>query len=108
MFKRSLLRSIFSVVFAFTVLFTVSVKEVHYLFASHEAHEHCDNHIHPADEHGECAVCKFDIAFFTDAITLIHPQLPQQYFAVKQPAACFTPTTTRLYTKPLRGPPSIA
>lgn len=50
-------------------MFTVSVRETHYLFAEHhEANEHCQNHLHSQEEHSHCAVCKFDVSLFTDEI----------------------------------------
>ncbi len=104
---KAILRYFFAAFFSVSVLFTVSVKELHYLFAAHEElHEKCDNHIHPADEHSDCAVCKFDLSCFTDVVHLVHPvalalDLPIaeahfiNEFSGQQPRTLF-----------LRGPPS--
>lgn len=85
------------------------MHEVHYLFSEHHQHEHCgEQHLHAADEHGHCPVCKFDISFFTDEIT--------------QPLTIHVPATisTYIYTyqsisiqqqisaHALRGPPALA
>lgn len=58
-------RSLLSLVFILTILFTVSVGDVHYLFAHHEIHEHCENHIHSKTNHEDCLICKFDISLYT-------------------------------------------
>lgn len=67
--RTSFTQKIFAFVFTVIVLFTVSVRETHLLFAEHhETDEHCQNHLHSQDEHSHCSVCKFDISFFTDEI----------------------------------------
>ncbi len=46
-------------------MFAASVKEVHFLFATHaEAHQdNCNNHLHSEEEdHGHCNVCNFELA----------------------------------------------
>ncbi|MFN8322959.1 MAG: hypothetical protein U0T74_09900 [Chitinophagales bacterium] len=66
--RTSIFKRLIALVFALTVVYTVSVKEVHYLFSQHQVHEHCENHLH-SDEHQEdCSVCKFDISLFTDVL----------------------------------------
>jgi hypothetical protein len=106
--RYNLLHKIFAMVFAVAVVFTVSVKEVHYLFSFHETHEHCENHLHPADHHAECAVCKFDLSVCDDQLFLNAISVPQ----------FFSPQIICLYTSPaisgqsiftsLRGPPVFA
>ena len=70
--KRTFLfRKILSVAFATAIVFTVSVRETHYLFSHtyQEIHEHCENHLHDSSHsHSDCNVCKFDVSLFTDAI----------------------------------------
>ena len=66
--RTSLLNKIFSVAFAVTVMFTVSVREVHYLFSQHEAHERCENHLHNSNHQEDCSICKFDVSIFTDTV----------------------------------------
>ena len=106
--RISLFRKILSVAFAAAIVYTVSVREVHYLFSQHEAHEHCENHLHDASHHEDCAVCKFDIATFTDAV-----------FTVSTSALAFTEAKwvdnyqpfnlqSSTFNLSLRGPPSLA
>lgn len=67
--RTSFIQKIFAFVFTAIVLFTVSVRETHFLFAEHhETDEHCQNHLHSQDVHSRCSVCKFDVSFFTDEI----------------------------------------
>lgn len=67
--RTSFIQKIFAFAFTVIVLFTVSVRETHFLFAEHnETDEHCQNHLHSQDEHSHCSVCKFDVSFFTNEI----------------------------------------
>ncbi len=106
--RISLFRKILSVAFAAAIVYTVSVREVHYLFSQHEAHEHCENHLHDASHHEDCAVCKFDIATFTDEV-----------FTASTSPLVFTETKwvdnyqpfnlqSSTFNLALRGPPSLA
>lgn len=108
--KRStVIQKIFAFVFTAIVLFTVSVRETHYLFSDHHAvSEHCENHLHSSDDHGDCAVCKFDVSFFTDNI--LYPQFIGQLFSItEQTSVCQTTVLAAgNYINPLRGPPSRA
>lgn len=87
----------------------VSLHEVHYLFSEHHLHEHCgEQHLHAADEHGHCPVCKFDISLFTD-------ELAQPVFIHAQPSSfayTYTYQSVILYKQltahALRGPPVVA
>ena len=106
--RNSFFRKIIAVAFATTIVFTVSVREVHYLFSQHEAHEHCENHLHATDHHNDCSVCKFDISVFSDAIV-------SQFFSnsiFSQAGGHWlyqSPITNSLITfVSLRGPPSLA
>lgn len=70
--RTSFIQKIFAFVFTAIVLFTVSVRETHFLFAQHhEIDERCQNHLHSQDEHSHCSVCKFDVSFFTDEIFIL-------------------------------------
>lgn len=104
---RPAIKALLSVLFTIAILFTVSVKEVHYLFAEHETHEHCDNHLHSGDEHGSCEVCKFDIATFTDAIGIEGVFAPQEWYTT----ITFNYPGFEALSSPdercLRGPPAI-
>jgi hypothetical protein len=77
--RASLFNKFFAVVFAAIVVFTVSVREVHYLFNQHEAHEHCENHLHNSNHHQDCSACKFDVSIFTDNV----------FFLDNSPIFCF-------------------
>jgi hypothetical protein len=106
--RISLIHKILALVFSFTVLYTVSVREVHYLFAQHEAHEHCENHLHDATHQEHCSVCKFDIAAFTDKISVAEPSVS---LSSNNKPVCFykSPVTVSQYSfAALRGPPAIA
>lgn len=102
----ALCRTLLSVCFALVVMHTVSFHEVHYLFAQHEQHEHCENHLH-AKEHYDCAVCKFEASVFSDDLT--SPQLhilisfsPQVLSEIQ---SAILQNTFRANF--LRGPPSL-
>ena len=106
--RFSFIRLLLASCFAVTVLFTVSFHEVHYLLVQHHQHEDCDNHLHAADEHGHCSICKFDAPAFTDEIVFPASQASISYFE-----ECFTePKQVQLYkttyANPLRGPPALA
>lgn len=106
--RINLFRKTLAIVFAMAVVFTVSVKEVHYLFAFHEVHEHCENHLHDQAHHGHCDICKFDISVLDDAIAFIGcsaqaPVLTEVYFGYTSPAV-----KSQLSSAFLRGPPALA
>jgi hypothetical protein len=107
--RYSHIRLLFTGMLTSIMLMMVSIHEVHYLFTEHHTHEECHElHLHAADEHGHCPVCKFDISLFTDEI--------------EQPIVAQAPTVVSTYnytylsvqavsntiTYPLRGPPSQA
>ena len=106
--RDSLFRKILSVAFAAAIVFTVSVREVHYLFSQHEAHEHCENHLHQTDHHKDCSVCKFDISVFSDEI--FFQIFSKSIFSQSSGHWLYqSPTTNSLITfVSLRGPPSLA
>ena len=106
--RRYLIRRILSVLFAVAVVFTVSVREVHYLFAQHDEHEHCENHLHAADTHTHCAVCKFDISTFTDEVTATVITGPVAYTAIKPAVYQSVIIAAHLPANSLRGPPARA
>ncbi len=98
-----------SVVFTVSVLFTVSVREIHYLFATHETgHTHCDNHLHSGDEHGDCAVCKFDLSAFTDVVAIQPVFTPQTLITCFVLADYSYPPILVVSHLRLRGPPAFA
>ena len=106
--RNSCILKVFAFAFTAIVLFTVSVHETHYLFAEHHsAHEHCENHLHGEDEHADCAVCKFDVSFFSDNI--LHPAFIHQNFIGEVDAPIYTSviSSTDVSFNPLRGPPFI-
>ncbi|MFN8298256.1 MAG: hypothetical protein U0T75_04055 [Chitinophagales bacterium] len=104
---RPAIKALLSVLFTMAILFTVSVKEVHYLFAEHGSHEHCENHLHSGDEHGSCEVCKFDMATFTDAIARESVLVPQEWHIT----AVYNYQGFEVLASPgtinLRGPPAL-
>lgn len=95
-----------AVLLATIVVALVSVREVHYLFTEHGGqHEHCHNHLHAADAHFHCEVCKADIASFTDEVQPPAFVSNQSYVAF----LCL-PLVQHVYTAQqhvafLRGPP---
>lgn len=107
--RISFIKSLIAATFAVAVLFTVSVHEVHYLFvAHHHAEQNCVNHLHQADPHGDCNVCKFDVSFFTDVIQ--KSQLPVATVTLARVQSCYQ---SHIYVQAitanaLRGPPTIA
>lgn len=107
--RYSHIRLLFTGMLTSIMLMMVSIHEVHYLFTEHHTHEECHElHLHAADEHGHCPVCKFDISLFTDEI--------------EQPVVAQAPAVVSIYnytyqsvqvasatiTYSLRGPPSLA
>lgn len=106
--RTSLFRKILSVVFAATIVFTVSVREVHYLFSQHEAHEHCENHLHDSTHHEDCSVCKFDLSIFSDEI-LPSDNTKAIVFAsqVDDWSQVFN-LQSQISSVTLRGPPALA
>ena len=91
------------------MLFMVSMHEVHYLFTEHHAQENCHEvHLHAADEHTHCPVCKFDISLFTDEIEQpVVAELPEVFSTYNYTyQSVKVHNTTISYS--LRGPPSIA
>lgn len=106
--STSIIRKVLAAMFGMAVVFTVSVREVHYLFAQNHVHEHCENHLHAADEHAHCAVCKFDISLFTDEVSHVQVATPETYPA--QPAAVYHSVVlySSINANGLRGPPAVA
>jgi hypothetical protein len=102
-----ILRKTCAVIFAITIAFTISVREVHYLFTQHDAEEQCENHLHNADNHSDCAVCKFDISIFTDELSL-PPFVAQTFFHVHHVAFQSVISDRQFLSNSLRGPPSRA
>ncbi len=103
--RLHLFRKVLAVVFAVAVVFTVSVHNVHYLFEFHDAHEHCENHLHAADKHSHCAVCKFDVSVMDDEINQLSLSGPAIF---SPPVSCFYASPViakRIITNALRGPP---
>ena len=91
------------------MMFMVSMHEVHYLFTEHQQHEDChEAHLHAADEHGHCPVCKFDISLFTDEIT--QTVVSNNAFVVS--LYTYTYQSVVVYKQvsahALRGPPALA
>ncbi len=105
--KRSnYIQKIFAIVFTAIVLFTVTVRETHYLFAEHHAvNEHCENHLHSQEEHAHCSVCKFDVLFFTDEIS--HPSSSEVRFFQNLFFTSYHSVIllTEVSSHSLRGPP---
>ena len=104
--RVSFLQKVLAFAFTAIVLFTVSVHETHYLFAEHHAvHEHCENHLHGEDTHTDCAVCKFDVSFFTDNISYSPTQL--QLNSVKYSPSVYHSVilVAEVSSNSLRGPP---
>jgi hypothetical protein len=106
--RRSIIKSFLSALFALIVLLTVNVHEVHYLFLQHEAHEHCENHLHSADEHDHCRVCKFDVSFFTDVIFGSNNAIPTASVEKYSGTGQFFNLQASFFNLFLRGPPSLA
>ncbi len=106
--RTSILRKLLAALFGMAVVFTVSVREVHYLFSQNHVHEHCENHLHASDEHTHCAVCKFDISLFTDEVSHVQVASPETYPA--QPAAAYSSVVlySSVCANALRGPPATA
>jgi len=107
--RTSFIKSLIAATFAVAVLFTVSVHEVHYLFvAHHEVEQNCINHLHQADSHGDCNVCKFDVSFFTEVIQ--KSQLPFAIVTLARVQVYYQSYTyvQAVTANPLRGPPTIA
>lgn len=107
MYRPRVFRQMLAVLLATIVVALVSVREVHYLFTEHGGqHEHCHNHLHAADAHFHCEVCKADIASFTDEVQ--PPALVSNQTYVQFPCK---PLVQPVYTAQqhvafLRGPPS--
>lgn len=106
--RLSVFRIALSALFTVAVLMSVSVREIHYLYASHADHEHCENHLHSSEHHHDCQVCKFDISSFTDDI------LPIDLPVTVQPLVAFAAADNGILlpdfgvTCFLRGPPKRA
>ncbi len=109
MFRHHLFKKFFAVLFATVVVALVSVREVHYIFTEHATqHEDCHNHLHAADAHFHCEVCKADISSFTDDI---QPEIlyGQEFYSAFLHCHYQEPNFTSLhYVALLRGPPAVA
>lgn len=105
--RTSLFRKILSVVFAAAIVFTVSVREVHYLFVQHAIQEHCQNHLHSGSYHDDCAICHFDVSAFTDSVfSTDNSPLPfteDRFFDYCQ----FFNLQSSAFNLSLRGPPAM-
>src|SRR5436190_2548180 len=107
--SRSLIQKIFAFALTAMVLFTVTVRETHYLFSEHHsAHERCENHLHQADSHGDCSVCKFDVSLFTDCISF--PEMLSGGINIANRTSHYQSVilSGRTPSNPLRGPPAFA
>lgn len=106
--RTSILRKALAVIFGIAVVTIVSVREVHYLFSQSHIHEHCENHLHGAEEHNHCAACKFDISLFTDEV----PQPPVLTAVSYHSTPIVVYQSVILYStvraNTLRGPPVAA
>lgn len=109
MFRHRLFKKFFAVLFATVVVALVSVREVHYIFTEHAAqHEDCHNHLHAADAHFHCEVCKVDISYFSDDIQADVLSI-QEVYSVAVSSRYQQPCYTSLqYVALLRGPPAVA
>jgi hypothetical protein len=109
MFRHRLFKKFFAVLFATVVVALVSVREVHYIFTEHAAqHEDCHNHLHAADAHFHCEVCKADISYFSDDIQADVLSI-QEVYSVAVSSRYQQPSYTSLqYVALLRGPPAVA
>ena len=109
MFRHHLFKKFFAVLFATVVVALVSVREVHYIFTEHAAqHEDCHNHLHAADAHFHCEVCKADISYFSDDI---QPEIlsVHEFNSLAISSSYQQPCYTSLqYVALLRGPPAVA
>ncbi|MCW5908440.1 MAG: hypothetical protein KIS94_11315 [Chitinophagales bacterium] len=107
--KRTLLfKTLLAALLIPAVLFTVSFHEVHFLFADHHEHEHCDNHLHGEEQHAHCKVCKFTVSLFTDEVTVLVTS--SLTFSTATVVANFQSVILyrTLTANPLRGPPSLS
>jgi|ERR1043165_3487407 hypothetical protein len=107
--RRNLIQKTFALALTVMVLFTVSVRETHYLFSDHHSiDEHCENHLHSADNHADCSVCKFDISLFTDAV--FKPSIAGASFSIQTSVSFYSPVTLSdtFLSNSLRGPPALA
>ncbi len=105
--RAPFIQKIFAFALTAIVLYTVSVREVHYLFSQHEAREHCENHLHGEGHHEDCSVCKFDVSFFTDGVSVRHTS--PLAFAGEKVVCVYQPfiTNSHLSFPSLRGPPVL-
>lgn len=108
MARINLFRKMLALAFAVAVVFTVSVKEVHYLFAFHEAHEHCENHLHQKDAHAHCDICKFDVSGLDDELHTV--KLASASINITEAETFYTEPLLHLKQSSalLRGPPATA
>ena len=108
--RNSIFRKILSIAFAAAIVFTVSVREIHYLF-SHQHQsitEHCENHLHDASHHhDDCSVCKFDVSLFTDVLVAGNSSFIAfgEQFAIRYHSPALQ---SSVLTLTLRGPPALA
>lgn len=107
--RGSAFRMVLAAGFSAAIMFIVSFHEVHYLFVQHHEHEHCgETHLHGAEEHSHCTVCKFDGLFFTDTVDItaadVATQFNENVFNTPEKVVL-----TAVYSSnPQRGPPAQA
>jgi hypothetical protein len=107
--NHTVAKRVITLALALLFMCAASVKEVHFLFATHaEAHQDsCNNHLHSGqDEHGHCNVCNFDMAV-TDGY-FYQPCTGRQFFSLTD--IIHTSVSYLYSTTPagyhLRGPPA--
>jgi hypothetical protein len=106
--KFSIGKFIVASVLALLTVGIVSIHEVHYLLTNHHENDHCENHLHAADTHAHCNVCKFDVSLFTDTDVdelSINIKFYSSYITAK--TSSFVPQSEVLVNS-LRGPPLSA
>lgn len=98
------LRKLFAASLAAAVMFAFGYHELHYLFTQHQPTEHCDNHLHGAEE-SHCDFCKIDLLVVAEGGIA-----PSNKFVVHFPPTYSSGLQTnhvslKKFTSYLRGPP---
>ena len=106
--RAGLLNRIYAFLFTAIILFTVSVRDTHYLFThQHEISEHCENHLHALDAHAGCVICKFDCSIFSASIFDRPFSRPIYIGNSTLPLFQYPITVSELTANYLRGPPTM-
>lgn len=98
------LRKCFAALLAAAVVFAFGYHELHYIFTHHQAKEHCENHLHGAEE-SHCDFCIIDISVVSEQAISAATEIENIFVALNLHVPVVAYNSSEEYLPFLRGPP---